>query len=57
MVTRRLQARSAQPEFALVRALETDPKPVVRGRVEVPTFRFSGWQTTTFEQAPQHYSA
>jgi hypothetical protein len=31
----------------LVRALEISPKLVVRGRVELPTFRFSGWQTTT----------
>jgi len=34
--------RSAQSAFALVRALETSPKPVVRGGVEPPTFRFSG---------------
>ena len=32
----------AKSEFALVRALETSPKLVVRGRVELPTFRFSG---------------
>ncbi len=36
---------SAWSAFALVRALETCPKLVVRGRVELPTFRFSGWQT------------
>jgi hypothetical protein len=35
----------AQSAFALVRALETGPKLVVRGRVELPTFRLSGWQT------------
>jgi hypothetical protein len=33
---------SAQSAFSLVRALETSPKLVVRGRVELPTFRFSG---------------
>ena len=33
--------RSTQSAFALVRALETGPKLVVRGRVELPTFRFS----------------
>ena len=33
---------SAGSAFALVRALETSPKLVVRGRVELPTFRFSG---------------
>ena len=32
--------------FALVRALETSPKLVVRGRVELPTFRFSGRATS-----------
>jgi hypothetical protein len=32
---------SAQSAFALVRALETSPELVVRGRVELPTFRFS----------------
>ena len=37
----------AQSAFALVRALETSSQLVVRGRVELPTFRFSGWQTTT----------
>ena len=31
-----------QSAFALVRALETSAKLVVRGRVELPTFRFSG---------------
>jgi hypothetical protein len=31
-----------QAAFALVRALETHPRPVVRGGVEPPTFRFSG---------------
>jgi hypothetical protein len=31
---------SAQAAFALVRALETSPQLVVRGRVELPTFRF-----------------
>jgi hypothetical protein len=36
---------SAQSAFALVRALETSPKLVVRGRVELPTFRFSGRAT------------
>ena len=35
----------AQSAFALVRALETSPKLVVRGRVELPTFRFSGRAT------------
>jgi len=30
---------SAQSAFALVRALETSPKLVVRGRVELSTFR------------------
>jgi hypothetical protein len=34
----------AQSASALVRALETSPKLVVRGRVELPTFRFSGCQ-------------
>ena len=33
---------SAQLAFPLVRALETSLKLVVRGRVELPTFRFSG---------------
>jgi hypothetical protein len=33
---------SAQLAFALVRRLDTSPKLVVRGRVELPTFRFSG---------------
>jgi hypothetical protein len=33
----------AQSTFALVRTLETSPKLVVRGKVELPTFRFSGW--------------
>ena len=33
---------SAQASFVLVRVLETSPKLVVRGRVELPTFRFSG---------------
>ena len=37
---------SAGAAFALVRALEASPKLVVRGTVELPTFRFSGWQTT-----------
>jgi hypothetical protein len=37
--------QNAMSAFALVRALETGPKLVVRGRVELPTFRFSGWQT------------
>jgi hypothetical protein len=32
---------STQSAFALVRALKTSPKLVVRGRVELPTFRFS----------------
>jgi hypothetical protein len=32
----------AQPVFTLVRVLENSPKPVVRGGVEPPTFRFSG---------------
>ena len=32
--------------FALFRALETSPKLVVRGRVELPTFRFSGRATS-----------
>ena len=32
---------NTQSAFALVRALETSPKLVVRGRVELPTFRFS----------------
>ena len=31
-----------QSTFALVRALATSLKLVVRGRVELPTFRFSG---------------
>ena len=35
---------SAQQAFALVRALETGPKMVVRDRIELSTFRFSGWQ-------------
>ena len=38
---------STGPASALVKALETSPKLVVKGRVELPTFRFSGWQTTT----------
>jgi hypothetical protein len=29
----------------LVRALETSPKLVVRGRVELPTFRFSDFMS------------
>ena len=33
---------SAQSAFTLVRALGTRPELVVRGRVELPTFRFSG---------------
>jgi hypothetical protein len=33
---------SDQSAFALVRTLRTSPKLVVRGRVELPTFRFSG---------------
>ena len=33
---------SAPTVFALVKALETSQKLVVRGRVELPTFRFSG---------------
>jgi len=33
---------SARSAFALVRALEISPKLVVRGRIELPTFRFSG---------------
>jgi hypothetical protein len=32
--------RSAQLAFALVRALETSPKPVFRDRIELSTFRF-----------------
>ncbi len=36
---------SAQWASALVRALETSPKLVVRDRIELSTFRFSGWQT------------
>ena len=40
---------SVQSAFALVRALETSPKLVVRGRIELPTFRFSVWQTTISE--------
>jgi hypothetical protein len=35
-------ARRADNAFALVRALETSPKLVVRDRVELPTFRFQG---------------
>ena len=31
---------SARSAFALIRALETSPKLVVRGRVELPTFRY-----------------
>jgi hypothetical protein len=42
MVTRRLQAWKPQSESALVRALQISAKLVVRGRVELPTFRFSG---------------
>ena len=34
--------QGTQSAFALVRALEPSPKLVVRGRVELPTFRFSG---------------
>jgi hypothetical protein len=33
---------SAQSTFTLVRALETGPKLVVRDRIELSTFRFSG---------------
>ena len=40
----------AQSTFALVRALETSSRLVVRGRVELPTFRFSGWQTAGSRQ-------
>jgi len=36
---------SANSAFVLVRALETSPQLVVRGRVELPTFRFSGRAT------------
>ena len=45
MVTRRLQAWKPQSESALVRALQISAKLVVRGRVELPTFRFSGRAT------------
>ena len=37
---------SAGAAFALIRALETCPELVVRGRVELPTFRFSGRVTS-----------
>jgi hypothetical protein len=37
---------SDQSAFALVRTLRTSPKLVVRGRVELPTFRFSGRATS-----------
>jgi hypothetical protein len=37
---------SAQLASALVRGLDTSPKLVVRGRVELPTFRFSGCRVT-----------
>jgi hypothetical protein len=32
---------SAQSAFTLVRAVKTSPTLVVRGRIELPTFRFS----------------
>ena len=35
---------NAKSIFALVRPLEASLKLVVRGRVELPTFRFSGWR-------------
>ena len=37
---------SAQSAFTLVRALETSPELVVRDRIELPTFRFSGWRVS-----------
>ena len=36
------ERESAQSAFALVRALETNPEMVVRDRIELSTFRFSG---------------
>ena len=39
--------QGTQSIFALVRALVTRPKLVVRDRIELSTLRFSGWQTTT----------
>ncbi len=41
------QHGSAQSAFALVRALGTSSELVVRGRVELPTFRFSGRATAS----------
>jgi hypothetical protein len=41
----------ARQAFALVRALETSPQLVVRGGVEPPTFRFSGWWTAHTRRA------
>jgi hypothetical protein len=39
---------SAWSAFALVRALETCPKLVVRGRIELPTFRFQAASSAAF---------
>jgi hypothetical protein len=36
--------RDPKLTFSLVKALRTCPVLVVRGGVELPTFRFSGWQ-------------
>ena len=40
MVTRRVQAPKPQTAFVLVKALETNPKLMVKGGVEPPAFRF-----------------
>src|SRR6266496_1074279 len=40
-------SRIACVRFTQVNAFRRLMRPVVRGRVELPTFRFSGWQTTT----------
>jgi hypothetical protein len=41
---------SAEQAFALVRGLEASPKLVVRGRVELPTFRFSVLRMTVHDR-------
>jgi hypothetical protein len=45
--------KSAGSAFALVRASPTSSKLVVRGRVELPTFRFSGMRTTAGQNVRQ----
>jgi hypothetical protein len=45
---------STQSAFALVRALGSSPKLVVRGRIELPTFRFSGWRVSLSRTIGEH---